>query len=50
MFIFKIDNEIGLNNIIAGQTTFDQAVFKTGIGNLDLLTSGSSKMKPYGSH
>ena len=44
--IFKTDNEIGLNNIIAGQTTFDQAVFKTGIGNLDLLTSGSSKMNP----
>ncbi|MCA1010099.1 CpsD/CapB family tyrosine-protein kinase [Halobacillus halophilus] len=44
--IFKTDNEIGLNNIIAGQTTFKQAVYKTGIGNLDLLTSGSSMMNP----
>ena len=44
--LFNVENEVGLSNVIVGQSTLEQAVIKTGIGNLDVLTSGASKRNP----
>lgn len=51
--IFKVNNSSGLTNVLSGQTTFDEAVNHTGIGRLDILTSGPIPLNPaeeLGSH
>lgn len=40
--IFKIDNEVGLTNVLLGKKTFEDAVQKTSMGTLDILPSGLS--------
>ncbi|MEC5424019.1 CpsD/CapB family tyrosine-protein kinase [Virgibacillus sp. C22-A2] len=44
--IFKISNEVGLTDILTEKATFDEAIHKTGIGKLDILTSGSAVSSP----
>ncbi len=44
--IFKIPNEVGLTNLLMEQVTLEETVFKTEIGNLAILTSGSTSTNP----
>ncbi|RDW20398.1 CpsD/CapB family tyrosine-protein kinase [Oceanobacillus chungangensis] len=44
--IFKISNETGLTNVLEGSTLLKQAISRTDIKNLDVLTSGSSVLNP----
>ncbi|MFG6149961.1 CpsD/CapB family tyrosine-protein kinase [Halobacillus sp. B23F22_1] len=38
--LFKVDNNEGLTDVLTGRLSFDDVAYSTGIGNLDLLTSG----------
>lgn len=44
--IFKIQNIIGLTDVLNGVTTLKQAISRTDIGKLDILTSGSEVSNP----
>ena len=44
--IFKLENEIGLTNILIGKATLEEAITKTEIGRLDVLTSGPVPFNP----
>lgn len=45
-FIFKIPNSAGLSEVLIGKERFEDAVYHTEIGRLDVLTSGMSPMNP----
>lgn len=38
--IFKLEDEVGLTNVLLGKSTFREAVQQTSMGTLDILTSG----------
>jgi capsular exopolysaccharide synthesis family protein len=44
--IFKIPNEIGLTNVLTGNATLEEAIYKTEITRLEVLTSGSTAFNP----
>ncbi|PGL70317.1 CpsD/CapB family tyrosine-protein kinase [Bacillus sp. AFS055030] len=44
--IFKIENNIGLTNVLTKQVNLEEAVVQSGIGNLDILTSGTVSFNP----
>ncbi|AXI10788.1 polysaccharide biosynthesis tyrosine autokinase [Oceanobacillus sp. 143] len=44
--IFQISNETGLTNVLEGNTLLKQAISRTDIKNVDVLTSGSSVLNP----
>ncbi|EKN69407.1 exopolysaccharide tyrosine-protein kinase [Neobacillus bataviensis LMG 21833] len=44
--IFKIQNSVGLTDILIGRTSFFDAVHHTEIGRLDVLTSGAIPINP----
>lgn len=44
--IFKIENNIGLTNLLTKQVNLEEAVTQTDIGNLDILTSGTISYNP----
>ncbi|RDW22415.1 tyrosine protein kinase [Oceanobacillus arenosus] len=44
--IFQISNETGLTNVLEGSAILDQAISRTDIKNLDVLTSGTSVLNP----
>lgn len=44
--IFNISNNIGLTDVLTKKATFNQAVYTTGIGQLHVLTSGSTLLNP----
>lgn len=44
--IFKISNQIGLTDLLTRKSTFNEVVYQTGIGRLDILTSGSTFLNP----
>lgn len=44
--IFNISNEVGLTDLLTNTTSFNEIVSKTGIGKLDVLTSGSTFLNP----
>jgi len=44
--IFKIDNNTGLTNVLTKQVGLKEAIIQTGIGNLDVLSSGSVSFNP----
>ncbi|MCP3029207.1 CpsD/CapB family tyrosine-protein kinase [Halobacillus sp. A5] len=44
--LFKVSNKEGLIEILTGRSTFEHTVYPTGIGNLDLLTSGQLAANP----
>lgn len=44
--LFKLTNTSGLTEILTGKIEFDEAVVSTGIGNLDVLTSGTKAFNP----
>lgn len=43
---FKVENAIGLTNVLEGDKTFAEAVNETGIETLDILTSGPTPINP----
>lgn len=44
--IFKITNSVGLTDVLTGKTTFEEAVNRTEIGRLEVLTSGAVPHNP----
>lgn len=44
--IFKTHNKIGLTDLIMGKVQLEQVTYHTGIGELDILTSGSTLINP----
>lgn len=44
--IFNIPNRVGLTDVLTKKATFDEVIYKTGIGKLDILTSGSTLFNP----
>lgn len=44
--LFKLTNTTGLTDILTGRIEFEEAVVSTGIGNLDILTSGTKPNNP----
>ena len=44
--IFKIPNEAGLTDVLTGKANLEEAIYKTEITRLDVLTSGSSSFNP----
>lgn len=44
--IFKLNNEVGLSNVISKMATFEEAVKHDVINNLDVLTSGTIPPNP----
>ncbi|WP_260472073.1 CpsD/CapB family tyrosine-protein kinase [Bacillus canaveralius] len=44
--IFKTSNEVGLTNVLNGKTNFEEAVYRTEIGRLEILTSGTVPSNP----
>lgn len=44
--IFKIPNELGLTSILTGKVSLENAIQRTGIGNLEILTSGATLFNP----
>lgn len=44
--IFKAPNQLGLTNVLTNQVSLEEAVFRTEIGNLDILTSGTILYNP----
>lgn len=51
--LFKMENNLGLTNILLGKSTLEDAVNHTGLNTLDILTSGPISANPaklLGSH
>ncbi|MCK1993399.1 CpsD/CapB family tyrosine-protein kinase [Peribacillus muralis] len=44
--IFKVPNKSGLTNILSGLSTLENTLFRTGMGELDVLTSGPIPFNP----
>lgn len=44
--LFKASNTIGLTNVINGSFKLNEAIYQTGIAQLDLLTSGTISSNP----
>jgi capsular exopolysaccharide synthesis family protein len=44
--IFKVSNSLGLTDVLTGKTIFEEAVQRTNIGRLEVLTSGSLPQNP----
>lgn len=44
--IFKLPNDFGLTDVLMQEEPFLNAVYRTGIGELDVLTSGSTSTNP----
>jgi capsular exopolysaccharide synthesis family protein len=44
--IFKIQNSIGLTDVLTGKALFEDTVYHTEIGRLDVLTSGTTHVNP----
>ena len=44
--IFNIPNRVGLTDILTKQATFSEVFYPTGIGDLDIVTSGSTLYNP----
>jgi len=44
--IFKLPNEFGLTDILLNNEPFSNAVYKTGIGKLEIITSGTTATNP----
>lgn len=44
--IFKIQNSVGLTDVLTGRETFEDAIHHTEIGHLDVLTSGKVPANP----
>ncbi|WP_164667375.1 CpsD/CapB family tyrosine-protein kinase [Virgibacillus doumboii] len=44
--LFKVPNRLGLTDVLHEHATLDEAVYATGIGKLDILTSGSMTFNP----
>lgn len=44
--VFNILNQIGLTDVLTRKATFNEAVYTTGIGQLHVLTSGSTLLNP----
>lgn len=40
--LFKIPNDVGLTSVLTGRLLFEETVFHTGLGRLDVLSSGPS--------
>lgn len=45
-FIFKIPNSAGLSEVLNGKEEFEDTVYHTEIGRLDVLTSGMTPINP----
>ncbi|WP_171016919.1 CpsD/CapB family tyrosine-protein kinase [Pseudalkalibacillus caeni] len=43
---FKLKNSLGLTNVLLGETTFKEAINRTEIGRLDVVTSGTLIASP----
>lgn len=41
--IFKLSNEVGLTNVLTGKAMLDDSIYRTGIGKLEILTSGTAQ-------
>jgi protein-tyrosine kinase len=44
--LFKLENNLGMTNILQGKSTFEDTVNHTGISTLDILTSGPIPVNP----
>lgn len=44
--VFHISNQKGLTDVLTNKATFNEVVYTTGIGQLDVLTSGSTLLNP----
>ena len=44
--IFNIPNNYGLTDILTAKAKFDEVIYKTDIGKLDILTTGSTLFNP----
>jgi len=44
--MFSIPNRAGLTELLTNQATFDEVINETGIGKLDILTSGTMLLNP----
>lgn len=44
--IFKISNSTGLSDVLKGKIPFEETIFHTEIGRLDVLTSGTRSFNP----
>ncbi|WP_430791428.1 CpsD/CapB family tyrosine-protein kinase [Virgibacillus flavescens] len=44
--IFRIPNELGLTSILTGKAKLENAIQRTGIGKLEILTSGATLFNP----
>lgn len=44
--IFKTSNESGLTEVLSGKASFEETVFSSEIGSLDILTSGTIPFNP----
>jgi capsular exopolysaccharide synthesis family protein len=44
--VFELDNRVGLTNVVAGDATIAQAVQRTDVPDLDLITSGPIPTNP----
>lgn len=44
--MFTITNQVGLTDLLTNKASFNEVVCKTGIGKLDVLTSGSTFLNP----
>lgn len=44
--IFKTTNEVGLTDVLTGKAIFEDAVYSSKIGSLDVLTSGAMSFNP----
>src|SRR5690625_1104357 len=43
---FKISNQVGLTDLLTAKARFSEVIYQTGIGRLDVLTSGSTFLNP----
>jgi len=44
--MFTISNQVGLTDLLTGKATFNDVVYETDIGKLDVLTSGPAFLNP----
>jgi len=44
--VFKIPNQIGLKDLLTNKATFNDVIYKTHIGQLDIITSGHMLLNP----
>ncbi|ASN06004.1 CpsD/CapB family tyrosine-protein kinase [Virgibacillus necropolis] len=44
--VFKVPNDLGLTSILSGKAKLENIIKRTGIGNLEILTSGANLFNP----